>query len=198
MPTDDHSITVDDRVIRTPRLVLRPWVPDDAPSALDVFGTDEVTRWLAPAMDRVGDLATMRRIIDGWIADDQQPGAVGTSHWAIAERSNDALIGGASIVLMPPYEQDLLVGYQLLPTTWGRGYGAEAGHALAHYAFTHGVNELFAVVRPNNHRAAAVATRIGMEWVGETDKYYGLRLNVYRLLLADLDNSVLKPGPVAD
>jgi hypothetical protein len=29
-----------------------------------------------------------------------------------------------------------------------------------------------------------------MEWVGETDKYFGLTLQVYRLRPADLDRSV--------
>jgi hypothetical protein len=28
--------------------------------------------------------------------------------------------------------------------------------------------------------------RLGMEWVGETDKYHSLRLQVYRLRPADL------------
>ena len=31
------------------------------------------------------------------------------------------------------------------------------------------------------------ATSIGMEWVGETDKYYDLRLQVYRLRKGELD-----------
>jgi RimJ/RimL family protein N-acetyltransferase len=71
---------------------------------------------------------------------------------------------------------------------WGHGYGAEAGHAVAHQAFESGdVDEVFAVVRPRNTRAVATARRVGMEWVGETGKYYGLSLQVYRLRKADLD-----------
>ena len=42
-------------------------------------------------------------------------------------------------------------------------------------------------MRPGNSRAAATARRNGMSWVGETDKYYGLTLQVYRLRPADLD-----------
>lgn len=34
--------------------------------------------------------------------------------------------------------------------------------------------------------AAATAQRVGMQWVGETDKYYGLPLHVYRLRPPDL------------
>jgi len=45
------------------------------------------------------------------------------------------------------------------------------------------------VVRPGNVRATATARRNGMEWVGETGKYFGLTLQVYRLRPADLDRS---------
>lgn len=50
-----------------------------------------------------------------------------------------------------------------------------------------GVEELFAVVRTQNGRGAATAQRVGMEWVGETEIYYELRLQVYRLRKGDLD-----------
>ena len=80
------------------------------------------------------------------------------------------------------------IGWQVAPALWGHGYGAEAGHAVAHQAFTNvGVSEVFAVVRPGNHRGVATARRVGMEWVGETDKYYNLTLEIYRLSKADLD-----------
>jgi RimJ/RimL family protein N-acetyltransferase len=41
-------------------------------------------------------------------------------------------------------------------------------------------------MRPANKRAVAVARRIGMEWVGETEKYHNLRLQVFRLRPGDL------------
>ena len=48
---------------------------------------------------------------------------------------------------------------------------------------------MFAVVRPRNERGVATARRVGMEWVGETDKYYDLTLQVFRLRKGDLDIS---------
>jgi len=79
------------------------------------------------------------------------------------------------------------MGWQLNPQTWGRGYATEAGRAVARWAFAEGFDEVVAVARVTNARAAATARRIGMEWVGETEKYYGLRLQVFRLRPADLD-----------
>jgi hypothetical protein len=49
------------------------------------------------------------------------------------------------------------------------------------------VSEVFAAVRLSNTRGVATAQRVGMEWVGVTDKYYGLTLQIYRLTAADLD-----------
>jgi RimJ/RimL family protein N-acetyltransferase len=96
-------------------------------------------------------------------------------------------VGGAALLPFGPGGEDLQIAWQLQPTWWGKGLATEAGHALAHYAFANGAAEIFAVVRPHNRRAAAVAGRVGMEWVGETDKYYDRELSVYRLLRADLD-----------
>ena len=49
------------------------------------------------------------------------------------------------------------------------------------------------MVRPANTRAVATVRRIGMEWVGETEKYHDLRLQQFRLRSADLTASVLPP-----
>lgn len=58
-------------------------------------------------------------------------------------------------------------------------------HAVVEWAFRHDVGEIFAVVRSGNVRAVATVRRNGMEWVGETTKYYGLNLQVFRLRRAD-------------
>ena len=57
----------------------------------------------------------------------------------------------------------------------------EASKALVAWAFRQGIDEVFAVARPTNERAVSVARRLGMEWVGETEKYYNMPLQVFRL-----------------
>jgi hypothetical protein len=49
------------------------------------------------------------------------------------------------------------------------------------------------VVRPANTRAAATVRRIGMEWVGETEKYHNLHLQEFRLRPGDLTRAA-KPS----
>jgi RimJ/RimL family protein N-acetyltransferase len=177
----------------TERLVLRPWRIEDAEPALGVYGAGEVARWLSPAMDRVVDLAAMRLVLQQWIAEDTRllPPA---GRWAMERRDDGSLVGGAILLPLPPGKVDLEMGWELHPDGWGHGYATEAGRALAGFAFAEGYDEIMAVARPANTRAAATARRIGMEWVGETDKYYDLRLQVFRLRAGDFDGEAPARG----
>ena len=180
----DHHTVVDGDQIHTDRLLLRPWRRDDAAAALAIYGTDEVTKWLSPAMGRVDDTAAMADILHGWATADLE---VPQRRWALELIETQTVVGGANLLPLPPDGVDLEVSWQLAPAYWGRGLASEAGHGVAHYAFEAGLDELFAVVRPRNERGSATARSIGMEWVGETEKYYQLRLEVYRLRPGDLD-----------
>lgn len=191
-----HAVTITGLTISTPRVHLRPWREDDAAGALEIYGTSEVSRWLAPAMELIDDLDQMRRVIRGWIETPVGPEGRPSGRWVIEEAESGRIAGSGQILPLPPEDEDLELGYQLAPSAWGRGLAAEAGHALAHYAFSNGEEEVFAVVRPNNERGTRAARRIGMEWVGETDKYYDLRLQVFRLRKGEIDTSALAPNPI--
>ncbi len=142
--------------LETDRLLIRDWAEDDAAAALEIFGTEEVARWLTPALQRVGDLGVMRAVLQAWV--ETQPNMVPPSgRWAVVRRDDGEVVGGLVIRLLPPYEEDYEIGWQLR-----------------------------AVARPNNTRAVATAKRLGMEWVGETEKYYDLRLQVYRIRASEL------------
>jgi RimJ/RimL family protein N-acetyltransferase len=186
----EHGVTTADGVIRSERLRLRPWSLDDAEAALAVYGADDVARWLSPAMDRVPDAGAMRALLEEWGAEDL---SAPQGRWAVERADTSELVGGVAVLPLPPEGEDLEVAWQLAPGAWGNGYAAEAGHAVAHHAFASGVEELFAVVRTQNGRGAATAQRVGMEWVGETEKYYHLRLQVFRLRKGELDVASLIP-----
>jgi len=171
--------------LTTERLFVRPWEVDDAEAALEVYGAPEVTRWLTPVMEQITGLAAMRSVLQAWVED--QPNMVAPrGRWAVQRRDDKQVVGGLAIRLLPPFDEDLELSWQLRPDAWGQGYANEAGKALMSWAFTQEIDELFAVARPNNTRAIATARRLGMEWVGETTKYYGLRLQVFRVRPSDL------------
>jgi RimJ/RimL family protein N-acetyltransferase len=166
------------------RLALRQWEIGDAEAALSIFGDAEVARWLTPAMDQVPDLAAMRLVLQQWVAEDARM-TTPAGRWAIVHGQDGRLIGGATLLPLPP-DDEFEIGWQLRPDAWGHGYATEAGLAMAEWAFDQGIEQVIALVRPTNSRAAATVRRIGMEWIGETEKYHGLRLQVFRLRPGDL------------
>ena len=166
------------------RLVLRGWEVDDAPAALGAYGDDEVARWLAPAIDQIRDVDAMRVALEQWIAEDARM-LTPAGRWAVERREDGQVVGGATLLPLSP-DEEFEIGWALHRQAWGHGYGIESGLALARWAFDQGIEQVIALVRPANTRAAATVARIGMEWVGETEKYHGLRLQEYRLRPGDL------------
>lgn len=180
----------------TARLALRPWSEADAPGALEIYGDPQVARWLSPVLRPVADEPAMRRLLRAWRP--AGPALEPVGHWAVVRAADGVLLGGLAIRDLATVDGDLEIAWQLARHAWGQGYAAEAGHALTVWALEHsGVDELFALVRPANTRGHATARRIGMEWVGETEKYHRLRLQVYRARLADLVRPTVVEGVAA-
>ncbi|HSK25514.1 MAG TPA: GNAT family N-acetyltransferase [Jiangellales bacterium] len=172
-------------LLETERLRVRDWSTDDADDALAVYGDERVSRWLSPAMSPVPDVDSMRGLLQRWV-DEQAEAGTPCGRWAVERRDDGVLVGALVLRRMPPYHEDIEIAWQLAPEHWGHGYATEAAQALARWAFRQSAHELYAVVRPANERGVAMAKRMGMEWVGETEKYYDLLLQVYRLRPADL------------
>jgi|SRR2546423_3767124 [ribosomal protein S5]-alanine N-acetyltransferase len=180
-------------LLRTDRLLVRDWSGADAEAALKLYGHDARRRWL-PELDCIPDADAMHAVLQRW-AVEQHEMSPGTGRWALAALDGGALVGGISLLPMPVPEGDVEMECQLAPEYWGRGYITEAARALARWAFEHSLVELFALVEPDNARAAATARRIGMEWVGESDKYHGMFLQVFRLRPDDLASAIRnRPG----
>ena len=170
-----------DHTLQTDRLELRPWHPDDAGQAMTVFGASQVSRWLVPALERVEDEPTMRTLLERWAAEPDDPP---TRRWAVTR--DGRVVGGVAVRRLPPDEDDLEIAWQLAPDEWGQGYAVEAARAALGWAFDQAAHEVFAVMRPGNEKSSSLARRLGMVWVGETDKYYGLHLQVYRVRPTEL------------
>lgn len=173
--------------LETERLLIRDWTVDDSDvqAALALYGRPEVTEWLTPAVSSVADLAAMRAVVNAWT--EAQPNLVPpTGRWAMERREDGVVVGGLVLRQLPPYDHELELTWQLRPESWGYGYATEAARALLRWAFTFDIDEIFALARPDNTRAIATAERIGMEWAGETTKYYDTTLQVYRLRGGDL------------
>ncbi len=176
-------------LLTTERLLVRDWADSDAPAALAIFGDERVSRWLTPEVEPVPDEDAMLARLRSWREEDdgidpELEAFVG--RWALVRREDEVVVGALVLRTMPPHDVDIEVAWQLVPEHWGQGYASEGTAALARWAFDQSASELFAVVKPGNERAAWIAKRLGMEWVGETEKYYDQNLVVYRLRAGDL------------
>jgi RimJ/RimL family protein N-acetyltransferase len=169
-------------VLATDRLIARPWTVDDGDlaAAYDIYSRSEVARWLdAPTAN--DEIHTR---IERWSRPTSDP-TYGV--WAVEERTEPGRpIGSVLLRPLPPADEDVEVAWHLHPSYWGRGYATEIGRAAADRAFRTGIEEVFAVVRPGNRRSLGVARRLGMEYVGNTEKFYGVRMELYRLRPGDL------------
>lgn len=186
MSTEDVVVNPDE--IHTPRLVMRAWSPDDASEAIEIYGDESVTRWLAPFVERVSTAEAMQDLLVEWRADSYRR-RFPEGRWAI---EHDGVVVGGAQLLPLGAPDDLYIGWQLRPASWGHGLAAEAGHALGHQAFElDGVEEIFAVAHPQNTKGVATALRIGMSHRGTTD-VSGRTLTLYGLRRSDLH--AVRPG----
>ena len=149
-------------MIRTERLLLRPWTDDDRepfaalnadpavmehfPSPLDLKDSDTLADRIAAGIEQ-----------RGW------------GLWAL--EAPDGFIGFTGLSI-PTFEADFLpaveVGWRLARSAWGKGYASEAASAALRYGFEELVlEEVVSFTAKTNLRSARVMRRIGMVLVGE-------------------------------
>lgn len=151
--------------LRTERLVLRPWAPEDRMSFAALNADPEVVRFIAggaPLRQEDSD-ALVDRIEEHWASH-------GFGLWAVEERDGGAFAGFAGLAVpwfLPAVLPAVEVGWRLARGVWGRGYATEAGTAALHHAFgSLGLAEVIATIMPENHRSVRVADKLGLRLTG--------------------------------
>jgi RimJ/RimL family protein N-acetyltransferase len=162
---------------RTERLDITRWThePSDVARILDIYARWEVAQWLGTHPRAIATLDEASAKVDRWAARCIDYQGV----WAVRVRSTGVAAG--TVLLVPlPESQQLEVGWHLHPDSWGHGYASEAARGALAHGFAHGLNEIFAVVRPANERSLALCRRLGMTPLGITDRWYGAEMELYR------------------
>ena len=154
-----------------------------------IYAAPSVSRWLPPSGSdpamRRPDRASRRWRAEGPTARPAQ----GARRCGARVRS--ALLGGLSLQFGRPGRSGtrrLSMRWALAPSAVeGTGTPPKPGMLVRWAMHEHDVLDVFAILQPDNTRAAATAQRIGMEWVTEVGHLPQGRYQVYRIRHSDLD-----------
>ncbi|MEO0455163.1 MAG: GNAT family N-acetyltransferase, partial [Cyanobacteria bacterium P01_A01_bin.114] len=154
--------------LETSRLIIRDWQPmQDARHALDIYGNEQVTRWLANA-EPEKSIHDVQGRLQRYVS---RTTTGGTGIWAVVEKAIDHIVGTLLLVPLPDREgvptDDIEIGWHFRPASWGYGYATEAAQCIIQYGFEEmNLPMIYAVTLPDNTRSIAVMTRLGMQPVG--------------------------------
>jgi|SRR5690348_9734978 RimJ/RimL family protein N-acetyltransferase len=143
---------------RTPRLLLRPGFPEDAPALAGAIGDEAIVRNLA-----VVPWPYTLRDAEAYLASPKDPVL---PSFLIFERTDAAprLVGSCGLGRRPSGAVEL--GYWIGRASWGRGFATEAGRALIAIAEALGLARLEASHFIDNPASARVLDKLGFESTG--------------------------------
>ena len=150
-------------VVETPRLVLRPFVREDAQAMFDNWASDPaVTKFLSwPTYRSVEDAHS---ILNVWLESYEKPDFY---QWAIVLKELNQPIGSIGVVNSDDRVDMVEIGYCIGRNWWGRGIMPEALSAVMVYLFDEvGMQRIEAGHDPDNPASGAVLRKCGLEYEG--------------------------------
>jgi len=160
--------------LTTARLRLRPFTQKDLDDYAAMCADAEVMRHIGSGGAVARDTAWRQMaLFNGhW-------SLLGYGMWALQERSSGRLVGRAGY-LNPEGWPGNELGWLLAREFWGRGYAFEAASAaLAWGRAEMGFGGVISLIRPDNPRSIALATRLGAVDGGPID-FMDATAQVYR------------------
>lgn len=145
--------------IRTPRLILRRWRPEDLEPFAALNADPVVMEHFPSTLSREESDAFARRIEDHF-------DRYGFGLWAL-EIPGVAPFAGFVGLSVPGFEAHFTpcveIGWRLAAGSWGKGYATEAARAVLAFGFERlSLAEIVSFTAPANERSRRVMERIGM------------------------------------
>ena len=180
------------QILKTKRLVLRPFSLDDAQAMYDNWASDpQVTRFMNwPTHENI---EVTRAILAEWVPQYQNPSYY---HWCITLDSEP--VGAISILNIQERSMAGELGYNIGQKWWRQGITSEAAQAVLDFAFGvvgfHRIEAIHAVANPGS---GGVMKKCGMRYEGSArQKYLSSRgvfedCDQYAILREDWE----QPGP---
>ncbi len=170
------------KALRTDRLSLRSWEPDDADFVYDMYSRWEVQRFIGMVPRVMEDRSEAVKLITRC----RNLAHPVHGFWAV-ERLEDAQLVGTILLKSIPASGDVPlkpsgdteIGWHFHPDYWRNGYATEAASAVLTYGFNEGLDKVVAVTSPDNWTSRSVCTRIGMKHQGITESYYNATCELF-------------------
>ncbi|MFD4023315.1 GNAT family N-acetyltransferase [Streptomyces sp. NPDC058576] len=142
--------------LRTDRLLLERYVPEDEEDFVALFQDTRVSRWMGDGpSSEAADRALFGRVFTQVYAQDL------FAVWAV--RRDGLLVGHAEIKRTDVVDGHEII-YALAPSAWGCGLGTELALAVVAHGFgALGLAEVHATVAAANEASLTLLNRIGFE-----------------------------------
>lgn len=149
--------------METARLVLRPFVKEDAPAMYRNWASDpEVTKFLSWPTYKTVD--TAYEILNIWVPQYRDDTFY---QWAIELKEIGEVIGSISVVNFDERVDMAEIGFCIGRSWWGQGIMTEAFQAVIDFLFGEvGVLRIEAGHDPNNPTSGAVQRKCGLKYEG--------------------------------
>lgn len=126
----------------------------------------------------------------------------GFSLGCVFEKESGLFVGRAGLIYLAydDTQPEIEVGYALIKTVWGKGYGVELAKALINWGFEHlTVSKLIAVINPNNEHSRRVLEKVNMNYQGVV-LYCNNEVALYDIQKSCVDYNKIKliPATLAD
>jgi RimJ/RimL family protein N-acetyltransferase len=145
-------------VLRTKRLVLRPFTVEDAPRVRELAGAREIALNTLNIPHPYPEGAA-----EEWIRAHEQKIAEGMLSFAI----DDGALVGAIGLTVKRCDDAAEIGYWVGVPFWGRGYTTEAAAEVIRYAFEDlQLNKVYAAHFTRNPSSGRVMQKLGMRYEG--------------------------------
>jgi RimJ/RimL family protein N-acetyltransferase len=149
-----------DYPVRTPRLVLRPFTPDDLEALHDFHRLPEVTRYL---YHEPRNRAEVSVLLQGKIASSSLSADSKALCLAAELAVTGQLVGDCTLFWLSRAHQQGEIGFIFHPAFQGRGLAIEAAAAMLRLGFEGlGLHRIMGRCDGRNRRSARVMERIGM------------------------------------
>lgn len=179
------AIHMNDKIIETERLILRPFTDTDVEAVLEFNSHPEVVRYTGE--EPLQTLEEAQSVIN--TVRNRDYNVQGYGRMAVVHKLDNKVIGFSGLKWEADIEETD-IGYRFLPKYWGKGIATESCLPLLEYGFVElGLHRIVGLAYPANVASCKVLEKIGMQHY-KTDYFPG---DDKKCLWHKIENSNAKP-----